>query len=91
MSQGPYDAGTQFLLDTMHDPRVPIWRRIECAKFLIESQPHEFNGRAQWVRDQRDDSVVVIKVVIGGFEPGAEQQPMKMGERRYEPNPARLN
>jgi hypothetical protein len=69
MAQGPYDAGTQFLLDTMHDPRVPLWRRIECAKFLLDKHPNEF--RVHWLRDARDPdpnpAVPVLRIVIEGF------------------------
>jgi hypothetical protein len=40
-----YDPATQWLLDQMHNPQMPIWRRIEIAKFLIESRPEEFKGQ----------------------------------------------
>ena len=62
MSHGPYDAGTQFLLDTMHDPEVSLRHRIECAKFLIETQPQEFNVRRVIHPDEP-----VITIVIGGI------------------------
>jgi hypothetical protein len=61
---GPRDAGTQFLLDTMHDPRVPLRHRIECAKTLLELHPHEFNIR--W-KNHDDPDVPIIKIVIQGI------------------------
>jgi hypothetical protein len=51
----PYDPGTQFLLDQMHDPNQPLHRRIDIAKFLIESRPEEFRGQ------RRNMTVIVIE------------------------------
>ena len=69
MAQGPYDAGTQFLLDTMHNPRVPLFHRIECAKTLLQTHPNEF--RVNWLRDARDPNpdpmVPVLKIIIEGI------------------------
>jgi hypothetical protein len=71
MSHGPYDAGTQFLLDTMHNPKATLRHRIECAKFLIETQPQEFNARRVI---HPDDPVITIR--IGGMP--AEQHPPRL-------------
>ena len=84
-----YDPATQWLLDTMHNPRASLRHRIECAKTLLEVHGHEFD--VQWVRDPRDDSVVTIKVIIGGL--GAEQHPPRLAapdQDRIADNP-RLN
>jgi hypothetical protein len=50
-----YDQATQWLLDQMHDDRLPIWRRIDIAKFLIESRPEAFRGQ------RRNMTVIVIE------------------------------
>jgi hypothetical protein len=64
MSHGPYDDATQWLLDQMHDPKVLLRHRIECAKILIETNPDEFNVRARWINDP---DAHVIKIVIEGL------------------------
>jgi hypothetical protein len=71
MAHGPYDPATQWLLDQMHDPKVSLWRRIDIAKFLIETQPHEFNVR--WVQDPE---APMITIIIGGI--AAEQHPPRL-------------
>jgi hypothetical protein len=38
-----YDPATQWLLDTMHNPRASLRHRIECAKTLLEVHGHEFD------------------------------------------------
>jgi hypothetical protein len=50
-----YDQATQWLLDQMHDPNLPLHRRIDIAKFLIESRPEEFKGQ------RRAYTVIVIE------------------------------
>jgi hypothetical protein len=69
LSQGPYSAAVQWLLDQMHDPRVSLRHRITCAKTLIEVYPHEFN--IQWHSvvngEPIDPAVPVIKIVIEGL------------------------
>jgi hypothetical protein len=89
MSHGPYDPATQWLLDQMHDPKMPLWRRIDIAKFLIEKYPHEFN--VNWARDPVTEEPITIKVIIGGMgdDTGvASVTPERLGERRCG---ARLN
>ena len=63
-----YDQATQWLLDQMHDPHVSLWRRIEIAKFLIESRPEAFRG-------QRRDFITII---INGLS--AEQDAPRLGD-----------
>jgi hypothetical protein len=58
MALGPYDQATQWLLDQMHDPKMPIWHRIEIAKFLIESRPEEFRG------PRRDFTTIIIEGTV---------------------------
>jgi hypothetical protein len=89
----PYDQATQWLLDQMHDPKMPIWRRIEIAKFLIESRPEQFKG-------QRRD---FITIVIEGPTPNTPvnvtltlpgQSPFEHGliaGDADDPSPLRLN
>ena len=76
---GPYDTATQWLLDQMHDPKVSLWRRIDIAKFLIETQPHEFN-----VRLRNDPDAPVVRIIIQGIgeatpiEPSCDKDPLRL-------------
>jgi hypothetical protein len=71
MSQGPYDDGTQFLLDTMHNPRASLRHRIECAKTLLELHPNEFNVR--WVDASGNTTTFAnaptVRIIIQGIGP----------------------
>jgi hypothetical protein len=86
MAHGPYDPATQFLLDTMHDPSVSLWRRIEIAKFLIETQPHEFNVR--WVQDPE---APMITIIIGGIAAGETPARCHTGDTDHIADNPRLN
>jgi hypothetical protein len=73
-----YDQATQWLLDQMHDPNLPLHRRIDIAKFLIESRPEEFKGQ------RRSYTTIVIEgptpntpVTITFTLPG--QSPFELG------------
>jgi hypothetical protein len=84
-----YDRATQWLLDQMHDPKVSMRHRIECAKTLLEVHGHKFDD-VRWIRDPRDETVVTIKVIIGGIGPTA----IDHAEHEHiaaAPSPARLN
>jgi hypothetical protein len=88
MAHGPYDEATE-CLNTMHNPRVPMWRRIDIAKFLIETHPEEF--RTRWVQDP---DAPTITIVIGGIS--AEQHPPRLAAPDQDHvadnhSPARLN
>jgi hypothetical protein len=92
MAHGPNDAATQWLLDTMHNPKASLRHRIECAKTLLEVHPNEF--RIHWLRDARDPSpdpaVPVLKIIIGGI--GATTIPQADHEHIAEDHsPPRLN
>ena len=69
-----YDPATQWLLDTMHDPKVSLRHRIDCAKTLLEIHPQEFNVR--WVQDP---DAPMIKIIIEGIS--AEQHPPGLADQ----------
>jgi hypothetical protein len=65
MPTGPNDEATQFLLDTMHDPKVSLRHRIEAAKTLLEVHgPNAFSVR--WVKDAQGFDVT-LRVIIEGI------------------------
>jgi hypothetical protein len=85
-----YDQATQWLLDQMHNPDLNIWRRIEIAKFLIESRPEAFRGQ------RRNYTTIVIE----GATPNAPvnitftlrgRSPFELAEPRKPAETARLN
>jgi hypothetical protein len=89
MPHGPNDQATQWLLDQMHNPKASLRHRIECAKTLLEVHGHEFEVR--WLRDPRDETVVTIKVIIGGIGPTAIMDHVEREPIAKDPSPARLN
>jgi hypothetical protein len=86
MTNGPYDAATQWLLDRMHDPKVSMYHRTEIAKFLMQLLGPAFKEREPWPGEAR------ITIVIGGLPEHASVSVSREPEQiAKDPDHLRLN